>query len=113
MATMEVQYTNHALQRMTLRSLSVGQIEIVLTYGETYHRAGAEFYHLRRCDIPMDEPQAKEWIRLVGTTVVMAKDHQKVLTAYRNERSGLQKIKHKQVYGQNSFRFSQSSSRQL
>lgn len=96
--TMTIQYKAHARKRMAHRSLSEEEINVVLTYGEVHHKAGAVFFYLRRCDIPADEPQAKHWESLAGTAVVLTKDQQIILTTWRNERSGLKNIKRKPAY---------------
>lgn len=95
-----IQTTGHADQRMAQRNLSIDDVDYVLLYGETWHKAGAVIIHLRLKDIPPGDLVHERYRKLVGTTVVMARDGERtVLTVYRNSNSGLRHIKRKPDYG--------------
>jgi len=87
-------FTEHSRRRAAQRNLSEVEIECVLTYGQYFQRAGAEFYYLRRRDI-------REWeltsdlCRLNGTAIILAKDGRTLITTWRNRRSGLKRIRRK------------------
>lgn len=92
--------TRHADQRMVQRNLSVEDIHYVLLYGQTLHKAGAIFTFLRKKDIPQVDLTNPRFQKLIGTTVVMAKeDGYHILTAYRTRHLGLRRIKRKSDYG--------------
>ncbi|GAB4441157.1 MAG: hypothetical protein Fur0044_37610 [Anaerolineae bacterium] len=91
--------TRHAQQRMAQRNLSAPEIEYVLLYGQSWHKAGAIMVHLRRKDLPASDQFDQRRQQLVGTTIVMATSGERVmLTAYRNRHSGLHRIKRKMDY---------------
>ncbi|MBE7474596.1 MAG: hypothetical protein DPW09_39685 [Anaerolineae bacterium] len=91
--------TRHAQQRMAQRNLSAPEIEYVLLYGQSWHKAGAVIVHLRRKDLPSSDQFDQRRQQLVGTTIVMATTGARVvLTAYRNRHSGLHRIKRKVDY---------------
>jgi hypothetical protein len=91
--------TWHAQQRMAQRNLSAAEIEYVLLYGQSWHKAGAIIVYLRRKDLPSSDQLDQRWQQLIGTTVVMSTISERVvLTAYRNRRSGLRQIKRKPDY---------------
>jgi hypothetical protein len=87
-------FTEHSRMRSAQRNLSVGEIECVLIYGQPFHRAGAEFYYLRRRDI-IEGELASDLYRLDGTAILLAKDGQTIITTWRNRRSGLKHIRRK------------------
>lgn len=77
--------TRHAQQRMAQRNLSAPEIEYVLLYGQSWHKAGAIMVHLRRKDLPASDQFDQRRQQLVGTTIVMTTTGERVvLTAYRN-----------------------------
>ena len=90
--------TKHARRRMAQRNLSLKDIEYVFTHGRPYHRAGALIYYLRKRDLPDWDLPEDRWQRLAGTAVVLTKDGRVVITAWRDVRSGLKKIKRKCKY---------------
>jgi hypothetical protein len=87
-------FTDHSRRRAAQRNLSIVDIENVLTYGQYFRRAGAEFYYLRRRDI-LEWELANELSRLAGTAIILAKDGQTLITTWRNRRSGLKNIRRK------------------
>ena len=87
-------FTDHSRRRAAQRNLSVVEIEYVLTYGQYFRRAGAEFYYLRRRDIREWE-LSSDFSRLAGTAIILAKDGQTLITTWRNRRSGLKNIRRK------------------
>lgn len=86
---------DHAQQRSAQRNVSKQAIAYITLYGVCYHKAGAQIFFLRRCDIPAEDLAIDWCARLVGTAVIMAKDGQTVLTTWRNEKTGLKRIKRK------------------
>jgi hypothetical protein len=55
--------------------------------------------HLRGKDIPRWRQHDRRYARLEGTTVVLGRDREVVITAYRNREGGLHEIKCKRRYG--------------
>lgn len=91
--------THHAEHRQAQRNLSDRDIAYVLLYGQRFHKAGAVIVHLRAKDLPYADRADQRCQKLVGTTVVLTRTgRRRVLTAYRNRRSGLRHIKRKQDY---------------
>jgi len=82
--------SKHAIQRMAQRNLTVDDLEVVMRFGYLEYRTGAEFYFLRRRDLP--EEMERTFARLVGTAVLI-KDGC-VITVYRNQHA-LSQIKRK------------------
>lgn len=89
--------TLHAEKRMVQRNLSLNDVEYVIQNGLEMNKAGAIFCILRKSDIVEDGVISNNLIRLVGTAVVLSKDGI-VITAWRNRRYGLKKIKMKPKY---------------
>ena len=98
-ADQHLHLTAHAKLRLAQRNLSIDEINYVLLYGQAWHKAGAVINYLRRKDIPKADRADQRRKRLIGTTVVMVESKPTVLTAYRNPRSGLRRIKRKPNYG--------------
>lgn len=94
-----IRITLHAERRMAQRNLTNKEVGIVVLYGQTWHKTGAIIRYLRRKDMPHAVRADERWQRLVGATVVMARDERTVITAYRN--SGLKYIRCKPDYGWN------------
>ena len=91
--------TRHAEYRKAQRNLSDRDIDYVLLYGQRFNKAGAVLVHLRAKDLPYLDRADQRCQKLVGTTVVLTKQgRRRVLTAYRNRRSGLRHIKRKIGY---------------
>lgn len=90
-----LQHTAHSAFRSAQRGLSNMEIEYVYEFGSVYHRAGAVIYYLRRQDVPAFD-QRYDWVMcLVGTALVVDKEDQTILTAWRNRRNGLKLIQKK------------------
>jgi len=95
-----ISLTHHAKQRLAQRNLSDTEIGWVLLYGQTWHKAGAVIIYLRLKDLPPALQADQRWQQLVGVTVVLpAQQERVVLTAYRNHSTGLHAIKRKPDYG--------------
>jgi hypothetical protein len=95
--------TLHAKRRMAQRNVSLADIHFVLQYGQRHHRAGAIFFFLRGQDISEGRQLNQEYSRLEGTVVVLNRERSRILTVYRNRKSGLQHIKQKPRYGYNQY----------
>ena len=88
----------HALLRSAQRNVSDAEMQYVVKHGERFRKAGALIYYLRRCDVPDEDQNDDEWMRLVGTAIILSKDGRRVITIWRNRRSGLRHIKRKPKY---------------
>jgi hypothetical protein len=88
-----LQYTQHAATRSAQRGLSDDEIEYVYQFASRYRRGGATIYFLRRRDVPLPDRRRDFANRLVGTTLVCDPDSYRLLTAWRNRRSGLKRIR--------------------
>src|SRR5439155_353764 len=75
----------HAARRMAQRNVTVGDVALVLRFGQIVYRTSAEFYFLGRRDIPRGMEQAMD--ALVGTTVVVEGDA--ISTVYRRGRGSM------------------------
>lgn len=96
-----MQLSHHARQRAAQRNLSPAELRYVIRHGQRFHRAGALIFFLRDRDVPEADRGDDERRRLVGTAVVLSSDGRQVLTAWRNRRNGLQRIKRKVEYSLN------------
>ena len=74
----------HASHRSAQRNVSYEEIKFIAENGQRVHRAGVIFCQLRRKDMPDDLPVNHPYWRLTGTTVVLCKCCQCVITLYRN-----------------------------
>lgn len=90
--------TGHARQRAAQRNLSPAELRYVIRHGQRFHRAGVLIFFLRDRDVPAADRADDDLRRLAGTAVVLSSDGRQVLTAWRNRRSGLQRIKRKVEY---------------
>ena len=75
--------SQHAQYRSAQRNLSNEDILFILTYGEREHRAGVIFCQLHRKNIPTETPGNHRHRQLVGTTVVLCRCDNYVVTLYR------------------------------
>lgn len=82
-----VDLSDHASLRCAQRNLDPEEIQFIVAHGKRLRRTGVIFCQLRRRDLPPDLPPSHPHCRLVGSTVVLSKDGQRVLTVYRNERA--------------------------
>jgi hypothetical protein len=87
--------SNHARLRMAQRNLTLEEINYVKCYGVKVNRAGALIHYLRKRDVPEWDLLAPKWARLIGTAVIQTKDGRLVITAWRDKKKGLRKIKKK------------------
>jgi len=87
-----VELSNHAATRMAQRNLSTEDVAYVIQYGYRVRSGGALHYFLRHDDIP--KVDRKRLQRLEGTTVLMDRSGQFIITVYRNRR-GLKDIRQK------------------
>ena len=81
-----VNFSNHALVRMSQNAIAQDEIHYVITYGQRFHRAGAVFFYLQKRDIPDWDRLDDRWVRLAGTAVILTKDRRLVITVWRNQR---------------------------
>ncbi|MBC7870508.1 MAG: DUF4258 domain-containing protein [Chitinophagaceae bacterium] len=87
MDTQHLAISHHAHQRSAQRNLREDEIDFIATYGRRMRRTGAIFCQLLRSDIPDDLPANHSYRRLVGSTVVLSRCGQYVLTVYRDEKA--------------------------
>lgn len=90
--------SNHASKRMAQRGITEQMISYVTSYGQCFHTAGAIIYHLRKNDIPVWDRANDVWMKLAGTAVIFSKDKRTIITAWRNVKDGLKKVKRKPKY---------------
>lgn len=83
----QLELSTHASQRSAQRNLREDEIAFIVTYGRRVRRAGAVFCQLRRIDLPDDMSANDPFRRLVGSTVVLSRCGEYVLTVYRDERA--------------------------
>jgi len=86
------QWTTHAMLRCGQRGLSAADVEYVAARGTFYCGNDADYIYLRNADIPTAERRTMS--RLAGTAIVLSKCG-RVITVWRNQRNGLQKIRAK------------------
>lgn len=84
--------TDHAALRCAQRGLSSADLRYVQGHARRYHGWDADYYFLRRIDIPLAD--RRDMARLEGTALVVAKDGS-IITVWRNHRHGLRNIRHK------------------
>ena len=90
--TQSITLSDHALTRMAQRNLSAEDVEYVIQFGCPVRSGGALHYFLRQEDIPYADRKSVQ--RLEGTTVLMDRGEQYIITVYRNRR-GLKEIRQK------------------
>lgn len=88
-------YSQHALRRCAQRNLALDDLHYILLFGKLFHKAGAEITYLRECDVPLLDRANSRRMRLVGSAVICSPDGCKIVTAWRNRKNGLSKIKRK------------------
>ena len=93
-----VNFSKHALVRMSQNAIAQEEIHYVITHGQRFHRAGAVFFYLRKRDIPDWDRLDDRWMRLAGTAVILTKDRRLVITMWRSRNRGLRHIKRKTRY---------------
>lgn len=87
-----VELSNHAATRMAQRNLSAEDVEYVIQFGCPVRSGGALHYFLRHADIPKADRKRAQ--RLEGTTILMDRSGQFIITVYRNRR-GLKVLRQK------------------
>ena len=87
-----IELSNHAVTRMAQRNLSTEDVEYVIQFGCRVRSGGALHYFLRHDDIPTGDRKRVQ--RLEGTTVLMDRSGQFIITVYRNRR-GLKVLRQK------------------
>ena len=87
-----VELSNHAATRMAQRNLSAEDVEYVIQFGCPVRSGGALHYFLRHDDIPKADRKRAQ--RLEGTTILMDRSGQFIITVYRNRR-GLKVLRQK------------------
>jgi hypothetical protein len=90
--------SSHASLRSTQRNLSDDDITFIMQHGSRTHRTGVIFCQLRHKDMPPDLPGNHRSRRLVGTTLVLCKCGQFVITAYRDERAFQRDMRKRKYY---------------
>ena len=91
-------YTNHAIKRMSKRSLTSADIEYVIDHTRPIHKAGAVFFFLGKKQIPHYDRRDNTLRRLEGTTVLVdSLSTWNVITVYRN-REAIKDIRRKAKY---------------
>ena len=90
--------TYHARSRMAQRNISIADLSFILCYGEVFHVAGAVHYYLRRADIPSEALKQADLSRLEGTTVIVSREMDKVITVYRSGKKNRKHIACKKPY---------------
>lgn len=84
---MDFTLSSHALERSAQRNISDDDIDFILTHGVKLHRTGVIFCQLRHKNLPEDLPGNHRARQLVGTTLVLCKCGQYIVTVYREERA--------------------------
>jgi hypothetical protein len=91
----QIQFSEHSLRRLAHRNLSTQDISYVIAHGTKYYGGGVTTYYLRECDLPPRDVRFNTYSRLVGTAALVASDGT-IVTVWRNRKTGLKNIKHKQ-----------------
>jgi len=86
--------TLHAAWRVARRQFYDEVLALTLLCGTVLRRAGAVFCSVRRKDMNWDGSLSRYIEQLDGTTVVLNRSEQVILTAYRS-RNAHQRLKHK------------------
>ena len=95
---MEIILSDHASQRSAQRNVSFNEILFIVEHGKLVRKAGVNFRQLRAKDWPDELHGNHPYRRLIGTTVVLCKCGQYVVTVYREE-DAFRKDQRKQKYG--------------
>lgn len=92
-------YSAHVSWRMAQRNLNCKDVDYIMRYGHSIHRAGALFIVLRGKDIPGQDRGDAARARLEGSVVVADPDSGSLITVYRNRREGPQSVRRKRRQG--------------
>jgi hypothetical protein len=87
-------YSKHALERVSQRNIDKDDVRFVLNFGQKIHNGGALFIFLGNKNIPEEYMSDDKFAKLEGTTLVVSKDGNNLITAYKNKK-GLRQIKKK------------------
>lgn len=79
--------SSHALHRSAQRNITAEDIAFIVKSGHQLRRTGTIFCQLRRKDVPSGTPGNHRYWQLVGTTVVLCRCGQYVITVYREGRA--------------------------
>jgi hypothetical protein len=91
-------YTDHAVERMSQRSLTPADIEYVIDHTQPIYKAGGVFFFLGKKQIPHCDRHDNKLRRLEGTTVLVdSLSTWNVITVYRN-RQAIKDIRRKAKY---------------
>ena len=80
-------YTDHFLYRADQRNFTPDEIEFVIEHGKRVHRAGVIFCQMLEKWMPDDLPGNHPYRRLKGSTVVLCRCGQLVITAYKDDKA--------------------------
>ncbi len=98
----QIDFSNHAIQRMNQRSLSESDIQYVMRYGQKIYRAGMAHYYLGYRHIPRNDRANDHYNNLVGVTILVeSKTLTTVVTVYRDRR-GTKNIRAKEKFNRKS-----------
>jgi hypothetical protein len=86
-------FSYHAQKRAAQRGLSPDDVVYILHYGRCYHAADAIFYLLLGKDIP--DGDHHKMSRLIGTAIVVDKEHSTIITIWRNRQNAVRNIRRK------------------
>lgn len=93
-----IHLSDHAIQRMNQRRLSIEDIDYVIRYGQIIYRAGIAHFFLGERDIPLQDRSVSRISHLIGTTILIeSKNLTEVITVYRN-RDAIKKIRVKEKF---------------
>jgi hypothetical protein len=93
---LSLKFSYHAQLRAAQRGLSTEDIVYILQYGQCYRAADAIFYLLLSKGIP--EHERHKMSRLIGTAVIVSKDHSTIISCWRNRQKGTRNIRCKLVH---------------
>ncbi len=84
----------HATEMTAQRNIRAEDVDFVLRFGQLVHNGGALFVFLGGRDIPDEYRADYHFVRLEGTILILSRDGDSLITAYRNKR-GLKDIRKK------------------
>lgn len=88
-------YSAHLVRRMAQRNLSCKDVDYIMRYGCSYHRAGAIITVLRGKDIPTTDRADAARARLEGSVVVADPHSGCLITVYRNRQAAAAHVRRK------------------
>jgi hypothetical protein len=74
----------HAMQRAAQWNVSAGEMDFIVEIAHRERSGGVIFCQLRACNIAEDIPPNHRYRQLIGTTIVLCKCGECVITLYRN-----------------------------